>query len=340
MATSKLKKGAKKKKKDKSRKAPPYPLAGNTGYALVKSPVYPLNSPCIRWRTVRFIHSGKAEGNRIRRSIRSYSRAAMLKRCPRPTASPKGGNDESYATQKGVRPGGVAMAVVSAFPRIAHAQVDPVTYLQAAAAAVSIISNILGLSDNDAELEKKLDVINSKLDLIIANQAAVIAEIHGLRIYINEAFYQSWVSEYSRDIKASRDLHRIYATRPVNARAKTALETIALDCSRTTLKIGNANFLVFPSYAMGIGVVLSIHRLLRTPRQLVAAARKEFEAAVDFWLDKDNPDSIVSTIARLVRNRRPGEIRSTPSRSNLTRMKAGRANHGQGAIATTATSRA
>jgi len=198
---------------------------------------------------------------------------------------------------------GCVGAVALAFPRLGQA-IEPITCLQAAAAVVGIVSGIAGMG-SDASLKKSINEILGKLDVVIANQLAIIEDLRSLRIYIDEALLRSWRDAYSRAITSHKEILDVcFADLVANKwvltpRLRSDFQDLSLDCSQATLSIGQMEIWAYPSFATGVAVVLLCERALGAKSERVKELKAKFLKPVETWLDPALPKSLPASIAAL-----------------------------------------
>ncbi|MGZ3236773.1 MAG: hypothetical protein ACXWIN_04980 [Burkholderiaceae bacterium] len=193
-------------------------------------------------------------------------------------------------------------AVHSAFPTRVWA-LEPLTCLQAAAAVVGIVAAISGMA-SDTSLRKNTDQILSKLDLVIANQEAILADLRALRIYIDEALLISWRDAYARNIASYNEQVDIYIadlkTKKWNMdqRLRDDFEFLSRDAYNATLSIGQMDSWAFPSFGTGVAVILICDRILKSSPDRVTKTKEKFRACLDSWLNPNNLKSMPKEIEK------------------------------------------
>lgn len=181
--------------------------------------------------------------------------------------------------------------------------IDPITVLTAAAAVVGIVSGLAGMA-SDASLRNGINMILSKLDVVIANQELLLEELRSLKIYIDEALRRSWRDAYARNIASYNDSLEVYFADlkankwSLNKRLREDFEDLSKDCANTTFSIGQMDVWAYPSFATGVIVVILSDRILRTSPQRVAETNQKFVKYIDQWLNPESSKSLPVIIAQ------------------------------------------
>ena len=181
--------------------------------------------------------------------------------------------------------------------------IEPITCLQAAAAMVSIVSGIAGMA-SDAKLRDGIDEIIAKLDLVVANQEAILADLKALRLYIDEALLRSWRDAYARNIVSDNDLLDVYLTDLSRAgwmldnRLRDDFEDLSRDANTVSLNIGQMDPWAFPSFCTGAAVVLVCERILKASPDRVRKVKEKYREVISKWIDANNPRSISREITK------------------------------------------
>lgn len=194
--------------------------------------------------------------------------------------------------------GAVAASVVPAAKR---ARAEPVTLiagmtaLQVGAAAVSIVSGIVGMIDS-ANMKRTLRQISLQLGTVINLQYAIINELREMKLLILETAFISWRDSYARRL-SSYNAHLLilfadYETNGLSERLTNDFEELSRECTLTTLDIGQMDVWAFNSFASGVATVLLTERVLRASAKRLAETKVQFVAPLTIWLDAQRPTSL------------------------------------------------
>jgi hypothetical protein len=191
--------------------------------------------------------------------------------------------------------GSVGLLSFLALPRPLLAAVDPITALQAVAAAVAIIKGVLSaLQSSDPQRDPILEQIDKKLDIVIANQERILAELIALRFYFDASVERGFRDHTIFEITSEKSRYDILQA----DRNVTQDEYLRLlgEVEQSTLLIGGYDIGAFVSFAAGAGLALTLYARLNRPARSVVAKAK-FVEIIDNWLDPNNARSITSLIA-------------------------------------------
>ena len=207
------------------------------------------------------------------------------------------------ATRRAILALGAGMMLLAPLRR-ANA-IEPMTYLQAAAAVVGIVTGIMG-AKNDTQVRGLLNSISNKLDTVLANQVVILQEIAALRLFFTDALLASWREAYGRSINAQHDRLKVYiadylAEKHLPKDLEDDFRTLSSDCLQSTTEIGQLDVGAFPFFGTGVATVLTCERVLKANAARIAELKATFRKYLDHWLDPANPRSIVGCMAKLER---------------------------------------
>ncbi len=189
----------------------------------------------------------------------------------------------------------VAAAAMCAFPYRANA-IGPLAALQGLASVVSIVSGIAGMASN-ANVEKQLGEINSKLDAVMANQEQILQELRSLKVFFQEALYAQWRDVVTTQIVVQHSRVSARLDRPLRD-VRDDLRAIVQDIENPAFTLG-AKFDVaaFPSYASAIALLMLVLRKLQSSKDLINSLRREFhKTLVSRWMNASHPGSIYALV--------------------------------------------
>ncbi|WLG46411.1 hypothetical protein [Pseudomonas sp. FP1740] len=172
--------------------------------------------------------------------------------------------------------------------------------LGVAAAVVGIVSGIAGFI-SQAELNRKINEINDKLDTIIANQVAIISELKSLGLHMEVIADQSWEKSYGRSLQSRWEQLEMYLAKDASidpAAIRTTSEEyreLAFYCFNETLNLGQMGVAGFVSYVAGMSICFICYNKRSDKDSSVSAARS-FLDQVNNWLAPENSKSITSLV--------------------------------------------
>ncbi|AFO49732.1 MULTISPECIES: hypothetical protein [Pseudomonas] len=174
--------------------------------------------------------------------------------------------------------------------------------LGVAAAVVGIVTGISGFF-SQAELNKKINEINDKLDAIIAGQVAIINELKNLGLHIEVVADQSWEKSYGRSLQSRWEQLEMYLAKDESldpAAIKTTAEEyreLAFFCFNETVNLGQMGVAGFVSYVAGMTICFICYNKRSDKDSSISAARS-FLDQINNWLSPDNNKSIVCLVSQ------------------------------------------
>lgn len=174
--------------------------------------------------------------------------------------------------------------------------------LGVAAAVVGIVSGISGFF-SQAELNKKINEIDDKLDAIIAGQVVIINELKSLGLHMEVVADQSWEKSYGRSLQSRWEQLEMYLAKDDSvdpAAVKTTAEEyreLAFFCFNETVNLGQMGVAGFVSYAAGMAICFICYNKRSDKDSSISAARS-FLDQINNWLSPDSSKSIVSLVSQ------------------------------------------
>lgn len=172
---------------------------------------------------------------------------------------------------------------------------EPITVgaiLSAIASAASAISG----ARTEKDVRDRLRLINSKLDLVIANQRYMIAKIEELKLYIDEALWNHFRTNAEFDLAALHDRYRFLVSGDLSRRTRPQFEDLATDIENITNKLGRYDFSAYSTYMTGVTVSLTLRQLLTISADQLNTLKTLYREKLDDWLDINNPLSVAKAI--------------------------------------------